>query len=103
MEYPIRIVLTGEESVSASGVTVNNTIKELPLGQFFSREDEINLVMKFIIPSEYQHSFKGLFSRLEYHLEIQYVHIRSHFGFKREKIQSISRIPLRVEEMKAFQ
>ena len=70
MEYPIRIVLTGEESVSASGVTVNNTIKELPLGQFFSREDEINLVMKFIIPSEYQHSFKGLFSRLEYHLEI---------------------------------
>jgi hypothetical protein len=94
---PIRLILTGQETVTASGVTINNPVKEVPLGQFFSKEDITDLQMEFIIPSGFQQSFEGLHTRLEYSIEVQSVHLQSRFGIKREKIRTISRIPVRVE------
>ncbi len=97
---PIRLILTGNETVTASSITINNPVKEVPLGQFFSEENITNMQMEFIIPSEYQQSFKGLQVRLEYAIEIQTVISQSHFGFKHEKVQTQSRIPVCVKDKK---
>ncbi len=41
MSKPIRLVLVGEEIATASGVTIRNSIKDLPLGQIYSRESNL--------------------------------------------------------------
>jgi len=99
MSEPIRLVLVGEEIATALGVTVRNSIKDLPLGQFFSKEDINDFSMRFHIPSEYQHSYEGLQSRIEYHIEILYVSSQRRLGITRERLRKISRIQVQVEEL----
>ncbi|PWI47925.1 hypothetical protein CEE45_09120 [Candidatus Heimdallarchaeota archaeon B3_Heim] len=100
MTSPIRFYLTGEETVTASGVTVNNTLKKLPLGQTFAEEDIENFAMEFKIPTKYQHGYEGLQSRVEYNIELHYVDIQTRLGVKREKMKKIDQIAVQVDEMK---
>ena len=100
MKTPIRFYLMGEETVTASGVTVNNTLKDLPLGQIFNEEDIKNYAMEFKIPSNYQHGYDGIQSRLEYHIELRSVDFHTRLGIKREKMKKIYRFLVQVDEKK---
>jgi len=99
MLEPIRLFLVGEEIATASGVTVRNCMKNLPLGQFHSQEDITDFSMRFHIPSNYQHSYEGLQSRMEYHIELYYVSSQKRLGITREKLRKISRIHVLLEEI----
>jgi hypothetical protein len=95
---PIRFIIKGIETVKASsGMVVENEMCNIPLGQIQYDEDLRDVIFKFKIPSDQQHSFEGLNSRLEYYFEIHHVRPKTRLGVDYSKLIHLSRFPIRLE------
>jgi hypothetical protein len=95
--YTLRFALIGREIVSASGITIENKICELPLGQIHFDTNLKNIPIEFRIPSKFQHDYEGLISRVEYSIEINNVTVRKRFGISRKHLNKIDEIKINVE------
>ncbi|MHA1972072.1 MAG: hypothetical protein ACTSW1_03695 [Candidatus Hodarchaeales archaeon] len=94
---PIRIILKGTEILTASGITTENDVYEIPLAQISYDCDLNNVKIEFEIPSRYQHNYEGIQSRLEYFIEIhQILKKRGIIKFK-EKLRLLKKLKVNLE------
>ncbi|MHA2245854.1 MAG: hypothetical protein ACXADY_12895 [Candidatus Hodarchaeales archaeon] len=96
----LRFILIGREIVTASSVTINNQVCELPLGQIQFDSDLVKIPITFSIPSKFQHNYEGLFSRMEYSIEISQVSETKRFGISRKSFTKLSELLVNVEYQK---
>ncbi|MFX0084592.1 MAG: hypothetical protein ACFFAU_02880 [Candidatus Hodarchaeota archaeon] len=98
----LRFVLIGREIVSASGITIENKICDLPLGQIHFDTNLKKIPVEFRIPSKLQHDYEGLISRLEYSIEINNVLVRKRIGISRKYLKKINEIKVNLEYPKTI-
>ena len=96
----LRFILIGREIVTASRVTINNQVCELPIGQIQFDSDLMKIPIEFSIPSKFQHNYEGFMSRMEYSFEISQVSETKRFGISRKSFTKITEFLVNVEYQK---
>ncbi len=94
---PLRLVLARKEVVKASNIIIEGDQTELPLGQVDFNQDIHDVPIKFQIPSDYQHNYKGLFSRAEYSIKLYHIHKKRKFLTTAESLKLIKEVTINLE------
>ena len=94
---PLRLVLARKEVVKASNIIIEGDQTELPLGQVDFNQDICKVPIKFQIPSDYQHNYKGLFSRAEYSIKLYHIQKKKKFLTTAETLKLMNEITINLE------